>query len=103
MIINKENANVINCNKKNCNAVNGIGHSDECEQEHDELCKEEYQEIFPGTIEALDNLIDIKKKKNDIVPNCFDRADYRGRVFDNCRYFQTCKQCKPICIDNPLS
>lgn len=72
------------CKGANCEALDGISHSNECEREHDEQFSEE------------------NGGAHLTVPSCFDRAEHQGRVFDNCRYFQTCKQRKPICVNNPL-
>ena len=38
------------CKGENCTAKRGVGHSDECEKEHDET---ECPEIFSGTLDAL--------------------------------------------------
>lgn len=65
-----------NCKGENCKAVNGKGHSDECVKEHD---------------------------KTVGVPDCFDRAESGGRVFDNCRFIHTCKVRKTICGNNPIT
>ena len=45
------------------------------------------------------------KRRNEkvIVPDCFDRAEQSGRVFDNCRFYNDCKNVKPICCDNPVN
>jgi len=72
------------CKGVNCKAIDGIGHSNECKQEHDEQFSEEN--------------VDARLT----VPSCFERAQYQGRYFDNCMYFRECKHCKPICINNPI-
>ena len=65
------------CKGKMCGAVNGLNHSPECKEEHDETV--------------------------NVVPSCFERAEYNGRVFDNCMFFETCKSVKPICCNNPIN
>ena len=67
------------CKGENCMAVDGVNHSQECIKNHDAI----YDKI-------------------NGVPTCFDRAESGGRKFDNCRYYNDCKQVKPICTDNPL-
>ena len=69
------------CKGKNCNARNGVGHSEECEKEHSDCV----------------NKIPVK----EIPPSCFDRAESAGRVFDNCRYIHACKDVKSICGNYP--
>lgn len=64
-----------NCKGVNCKAVNGKGHSDECIKEHDRAYG---------------------------IHDCFDRAESNGRLFDNCRFYNDCKQVKPACINNPI-
>ena len=64
------------CKGENCEAVAGVGHSEECKKEHSSHM------IKP--------------------PSCFDRAECRGRVFDNCRYVDACKDARPICGNYPL-
>jgi len=45
------------CKGKNCNALNGIGHSDECVQEHNQYYIEEAEiPEFEGTRKALNNI-----------------------------------------------
>jgi hypothetical protein len=66
------------CKGKNCSADGNNNHSDECQKEHE------------------------SQHMAETPPSCFDRAEYNGRVFDNCRFFQVCKQVKPICVDCPL-
>lgn len=45
------------CKGKNCHAINGVGHSSDCEQEHDAVTRlEESPELFPGTRDALSKL-----------------------------------------------
>ena len=68
------------CNGKECRAVDGIGHSNECVKEHETVCSH-----------------------TEEVPSCFARAEYQGRAFDNCMFFETCKSVKPICTNNPVS
>ena len=67
------------CKGKNCEAINGVSHSYECKLEHDKC-------------------VDTKKKP----PSCFDRAEHAGRVFDNCRFYQECKDSKRICGNYPV-
>jgi hypothetical protein len=75
-----ENDAMKGCKGKQCEEWDDINHSKECIEEHDRAYSCE-----------------------TTVPSCFDRAEYQGRVFDNCRHFQVCEQCEPICVDNPLS
>ncbi len=65
-----------NCKGENCKAVKGKGHSDECIKQHE---------------------------KAHGVPDCFDRAESGGRLFDNCLFFKDCKQAKPICANNTVT
>jgi hypothetical protein len=69
------------CNGENCVNFGDFNHSPECEAEHERA----YSKI-------------------EAAPNCFDRAgDSRnGGGFDNCRFYNSCKQVKPICMDNPI-
>ena len=67
---------MVKCNGENCKAINGKGHSDECIKE----CDDKHG-----------------------VPKCFDRAESRGRSFDNCRFYNECNQVKSICVNNPIS
>lgn len=67
---------MIECNGEKCNAINGVGHSDEC-------------------------LAQLDRAYN--VPICFDRAEYNGRVFDNCRFINCCKNVTSICANNPVN
>ncbi|MEE8299469.1 MAG: hypothetical protein V3R67_08845 [Thermodesulfobacteriota bacterium] len=69
------------CKGKNCHAKNGIGHSHECKKEHSDHV----------------NGIPIEQSP----PLCFDRAEMAGRVFDNCRYINNCRDVKPICGNYP--
>ena len=64
------------CNGNNCKAVNGKGHSDECIEENE---------------------------KSIGVPSCFDRAERGGRKFDNCIFYNSCKDVKRICCNNPIT
>ncbi len=66
------------CKGKNCEAIGGVGHSMECEKEHDDT---------------------VNHAK---PPSCFDRAEHGGRLFDNCRFFQVCKDVQPICCNYPI-
>lgn len=34
------------------------------------------------------------------VPSCFKRAEYLGREFKNCMFFENCKNVRPICLNN---
>lgn len=67
----------VECNGENCKAIDGLGHSQECQTKHG--------------------------LHVDKAPSCFKRAEHNGRVFDNCMYFEQCKNVKPICINNPAS
>ena len=67
------------CKGENCMAINGTNHSKECIKSHN----------------------DIYDKING-VPKCFDRAESNGRKFDNCRFYNDCRQVKVICTNNPL-
>lgn len=42
------------CKGKNCTAIDGLGHSKECEQDHDNTVKP--KELFHGTMAALNKL-----------------------------------------------
>ncbi len=64
------------CKGKSCKSANGKNHSKECIAEYE---------------------------KTIGVPLCFDRAESGGRSFDNCKFFQVCKQVKPICVNNPIT
>ena len=66
------------CKGANCEAINGVGHSEECLQEHTNC---------------------VSKKP----PSCFDRAESAGRVFDNCRFINTCISVEPICGNYPIN
>jgi len=50
----------VTCKGENCSAKRGIGHSDECEKEHNETV---FPEIFIGTLDALDKLSIFKEVK----------------------------------------
>jgi len=65
-----------NCKGVNCGAVNGKGHSDECVREHENTYG---------------------------VPDCFNRAESNGRLFDNCMFYNDCKQVRPVCVNNPAT
>ena len=67
------------CKGENCMAVDGSNHSGECIENHDAI----YDKI-------------------NGVPTCFDRAESEGRAFDNCRFYNHCKQVKSICCNNPV-
>lgn len=66
---------MIECKGEHCNAVDGVGHSPACHRQHTALTTK--------------------------VPICFDRAEHGGRVFDNCRFINSCNGVKPICGNNP--
>ena len=44
----------------------------------------------------------IAEHERAYVPECFDRAEHPGNVFDNCRFHNDCKKVQPICLDNPV-
>lgn len=67
------------CKGENCHAIDGFGHSEECKQEHSKVVN----------------------RASKIVPICFDRAESGGRVFDNCRFYNDCKEVHPACFNNP--
>jgi len=56
------------CKGPNCTAENGIGHSEECEQQHEQtdnpngIYDKDTPELFPGTNEALDKFTDLYHK-----------------------------------------
>lgn len=68
----------IKCKGVSCSAINGVGHSKECE-------------------------LEINSHYVSQAPKCFERAGIAGRFYDNCRYCNTCKSVKPICWSNPIS
>jgi hypothetical protein len=67
------------CKGEQCSDWDHVNHSPECIAEH--------ERAYKGVA---------------IVPDCFDRAERLGRVFDNCRFYNDCKNVKPICCDNPV-
>lgn len=73
----------LKCKGDRCEAVRGTGHSVECEQKH--------------SSEHVNS-----KPVAESPPSCFVRAEHAGRVFDNCRFFRTCKNVKPICTNHPV-
>ena len=70
------------CTGRKCLAVDGLDHSEECQQDH---------------YNAVNGIPFV-----ELPPTCFDRAESGGRVFDNCRYIHTCKSVKLICGNNPI-
>ena len=63
------------CKGKNCMAIDGNNHSQECMQAHEDIYSK---------------------------PTCFERAidNRNGGKFDNCKFYRDCKSVKPICLGN---
>lgn len=55
------------CKGPNCTAENGVGHSEECKEQYERITNpggiydEDPPELFPGTNEALDKLVDLEE------------------------------------------
>jgi hypothetical protein len=81
LLIATEGSTMTECKGKSCKAVDGVGHSDECQQEHSD---------------TVNNI-----PMAETASSCFDRAEHNASFFDNCRFFQVCKDAKPICGNDP--
>jgi hypothetical protein len=44
------------CKGAKCSAIDGVGHSDGCIKEHDQVCLDSATEIIPGTLGVLNRL-----------------------------------------------